>query len=192
MGDNWQTVIFRDVPEERASDDGAKLLGFLQAECILAANTSNCVFGGDGYAPGTKAKLAVEEGRWSEFTLRLRTNGAEFGCYPQVHYSPASFDDVACACPNCKAVHGGDFLKAVYIEALQPWTDNGQFSIRCPSCSALGEMADWDIGDSRQSPIFAVGCLSLKFWNWDRLSRPFFQRLGESVQSRVLFISGRV
>ncbi|MFF1923660.1 hypothetical protein ACFVW8_24190 [Streptomyces sp. NPDC058221] len=195
MGDYFQSVVDLDATERDAQELGARVLDWLIAEGIVAAERTDCVLDGDGYghAPGPHFAKAVEDPE----PVDLWTNGLYVHTGRTV-FGSDSADATGAVCPLCRAgIRLADEQWEPIAEAWRPfrgafhdWAENGGDGIvQCPSCARPSGIATWGWEDD----YYAFGQLGFTFWGWAELTFEFTREIGRRLGGhRTAVFSGKM
>src|SRR5262245_55617846 len=100
MGDRFQILVAPDVAAVHARAEGDRILAWLIAEEVVAAEKRDCVLGADlGYAPG--AQYVKATGQPDPHLRQLRTNGLSVITKRTVfHSGQGGFELICSACKS--------------------------------------------------------------------------------------------
>lgn len=181
MGDSFHTIVDPEATEADAPELAGRVLNWLISEQIIIPERTDCVLGGDGYAPGPAYAKAT--GSPYPYLLQLRTNGLK------VTSTRTVFDNgglgFKIVCSSC----GGRFEPphGPWGDAVSEWYDrSGTGLLACPGCRAVQPITEW-----RHDPAFGFGNLGFTFWNWPPLLDSFVSAVGERLGHRVFVVHGK-
>lgn len=189
MSDNYETLAFDGVDEERASAAAAAAIGWLVERGIVLAQLKDCVLGngGLGHPPGARWMEAIASPTdWP--APDYWTNGVSaFSAKTIVH--PGECAQGPVRCPRCGAAQGDDDRAPdAFLDAVGDWWAGGIGAFECSRCGEAPPVTLWEC-----EPHWAFGCAGLTFWNWPPLDEAFVQALGQHVGSpRVRCVVGRL
>ncbi|WP_329590231.1 hypothetical protein OG298_18355 [Streptomyces sp. NBC_01005] len=195
MGDYFQTIVDLDATERDAQELGARVLDWLIAEGIVAAERTDCVLGGDGYghAPGPRFTKAVDD----PDPVDLWSNGFHVQTGRTV-FDSGQGDAGAAVCPLCRTeIRLVDEVWEPIESAwgpfkgrFQDWAeDGGEGIVRCPSCARPSGIDRW----SWEDDYYACGHLGFTFWGWAELTSDFTREIGRRLGGhRTVLLAGKL
>ncbi|GAA1313406.1 hypothetical protein GCM10009647_039330 [Streptomyces sanglieri] len=195
MGDYFQTIVDLDATERDAQELGARVLDWLIADGIVAAERTDCVLGGDGYghAPGPHFTKAVDD----PDPVDLWSNGFHVQTGRTV-FDSGQGDAGAAICPLCRTeIRLVDEVWEPIESAwgpfegrFQDWAeDGGEGIVRCPSCARPSGIDRW----SWEDDYYACGYLGFTFWGWAELTSDFIREFGRRLGGhRTVLLAGKL
>ncbi|WP_327709551.1 hypothetical protein OG912_13600 [Streptomyces sp. NBC_00464] len=195
MGDYFQTIVDLDATERDAQELGARVLEWLIAEGIVAAERTDCVLGGDGYghAPGPHFTKAVED----PDPVDLWSNGLHVQTGRTV-FDSGQGDAGAATCPLCRTeIRLVDEVWEPIESAWDPfkgrfqdWAEGGgEGIVHCPSCGGSSGIDRW----SWEDDYYACGQLGFTFWGWAELTSGFTREVGRRLGGhRTVLLAGKL
>lgn len=185
--DRVRHLVAPELPAAVGADRAADVLGWLQAEGIVAADESACLpDAASGYAPGPHCAQALAlpvEARAVERLRRLPVNGVLLRSGRMVYHGPTLG---SAFCPHC------DKPLAIpsdprWFDAVEQWLligeDADEGLLLCTGCTLLAPVTSWAC-----EPPVGFGCLGLSFWNWPPLAADFVAALEARVGAPLVGI----
>jgi hypothetical protein len=185
MGDWFESIVDVEATAEEADRLAAEVLAWLVERGIVMAEPTDCVLGGDGYAPGPNYAEAVVEP--DPHLHDLHTNGLSVITGQTVFYS-MGVDQVVC--PHCETVvvdHHDQGSWDRFAVSIDGWY-SGESGVRaCEHCGRPVKLNDW-----HWSPPWGFGYLGFKFWNWPMLAPGFVADVSSRLGHRTVAPCGKV
>lgn len=191
VGDSFQVIADVDATEAEAGALAQTVIRWMVDEEIIVAETSNCILGAPGHAPGPRYVAATEV----DEPPRLKPDGVQV-CVGRNVFHPSQGELGPVVCPRCghtvvlEGPDGGvtEYWKA-FSGALDAWYAGGSSDVPCAYCGQLVSFNDWEwVGEWP----FAVGYLGFMFWNWPRLRATFITEVGQRLGHRLVVTKGKV
>ena len=178
MGDTYQTIVDVRATESEAAGLARRVLGWLVDHGIVVSEPSDCVLGGEGYAPGTSYFNATRES--SSHLLGLRTNGLAIETKRTVFADWEN--EFELLCDDCSGRF--EFCWDAFGDAASEWHGaTGPGMLSCPGCGSTRPISAW-----RFEPPIAFGCLAFTFWNWPQLREDFVESVSAQLRHAVVVI----
>lgn len=166
VSDWFEIIADVDAMAEEADRLAAEVMAWLVGRNVVMAKPTDCVLGGDGYAPGPNYAAVVIEP--DPHLHDLRTNGV---CVITGRTVFHSMDIQQIVCPHCGSVVVDDRDQRSwhrFAESIDDWYC-GESGVRtCEHCARSVGLNEW-----QWSPPWAFGYLGFKFWSWPPLAPQF-------------------